>query len=78
MIWGTILGNLHIKKAKKLAKIGMKSKISGENGYPDLKKSIVQYSLEMTIILVDFPIVSMVIFHSYVKLPEGIHSIKSH
>ena len=28
----------------------------------------------MTIEIVDFPINSMVIFHSYVRLPEGIHS----
>ena len=27
---------------------------------------------KMTIEIVDFPINSMVIFHSYVKLPEGI------
>ena len=27
----------------------------------------------MTIEIVDFPINSMVIFHSYVKLPEGNH-----
>ena len=31
--------------------------------------------LKMTIEIVSFPINSMVIFHSYVSLPEGIYSI---
>ena len=49
--------------------------VSFESGDLELPSGYVKIAIEndkMTIEIVDFPINSMVIFNSYVKLPEGI------